>query len=142
MNSRKAPLFLGLIVGLLVAAGVFAAPGAPNFSPAIFGDGAMWGTKGTTPLPAPNENNMQSYDKLFVFPVNYAPGQLPVSEAAPGNTDYNGGRWAIYAAVWAEGSTPVLLKSYSEVMYYVHSGDLVIAEGAVGYLQCPLLPVK
>lgn len=141
MNSKKA-LFLSLIVGMLVAVGALAAPGAPNFSPAIFGDGVMWGTKGTTPLPAPNDNNMQSYDKLFTFPVNSAPGQLPVSEAAPGNPDYNGGRWAIYAVVWAEGSTPVVLRSYGEVMYHVNSGDLVIADGAVGYLQCPLLPVK
>jgi hypothetical protein len=32
---------------LVTAAGVTAAnPGAPNFSPALYGDGAIWGTKG------------------------------------------------------------------------------------------------
>ncbi len=142
MKRRKAGLFLSLVIGLLVAFGIQAGPGTPNFSPALYGDGEMWGTKGTTPLPAPNESNMQSFDRLFVFPVNYAPGQLPVSEAAPGNPDYNGGRWATYAVIWVEGSTPVLLKSYEDVMYHVNLGDLVIAEGDHSYFQCPLLPVK
>lgn len=144
MNSKTASLFISLIMGLLVAGAAQAGPGAPNFSPAIYGDGEMWGTKGTTSLPAPNGHNMQSFDKLFVFPdgATTAPGQLPVSEAAPGNPDYNGGRWATYTIVWEMGSMPVLLTSYADIMYYVNAGDLVIVEGDHSYFQCPLLPVK
>lgn len=123
----------------------------PNFSPAVFGDGAVWGTKGTTTLPAPTERNPQSFDKLFVI-VNGAAGQLPVSEAAPGNPLYNGGRWFTHTVMWtAEGLAahnplPVLM-SYDEIMLHYSLGHLAIAPGSPvngppDYFQCPLLPVK
>jgi hypothetical protein len=123
----------------------------PNFSPALYGDGRLWGTKGTTELPAPNGHNVQSYDRLFVI-VNGAAGQLPVSEAAPGNPAYNGGRWFTYTAMWtAEGLNannplPVLM-SYDDILQHYHSGELAIAPGSPAggpppYFQCPLLPVK
>jgi hypothetical protein len=124
-------------------------PGAPDFSPALYGDGEIWGTKGAATLPAPNEHNMQSFDKLFVF-VNGAPGQLPVAEAAPGNRLFNGGRWATQTAMWtAEGMAahdplPVLM-SYEEVQLHHDLGHLAIAPGSPGdtpdYFECPLLPV-
>jgi len=123
----------------------------PNFSAALYGDGEVWGTKGTTALPAPNGKNVQSFDKLFVF-VNGAPGQLPVSEAAPGNPQYNGGRWFTQTVMWtAEGMEahdplPVLM-SYDEIMLHLNLGHLAIAPGSPAggpppYFQCPLLPVK
>lgn len=119
---------------------------APNFSPALYGDGELWGTKFTTVLPAPNGNNSQSFDKLFVFVEgNAAPGQLPVSEAAPGNPGYNGGRWFTHTVMWEAGSTPTVLKSYEDIILYRDSGQLMIFTGNDGtptYFQCPLLPVK
>lgn len=124
---------------------------APNFGPSVYGDDVAWGTKGTTTLPAPNENNVQSFDKLFVF-TNGAAGQLPVSEAAPGNPQYNGGRWFTFTATWtadglaAHDPLPVL-KSYEEVMIHHGLGHLEITQGSPeggppDYFQCPLLPVK
>jgi len=123
----------------------------PNFSPAVYGDGAVWGTKGTTSLPAPNAHNQQSFDKLFVF-VNGAPGQLPVSEAAPRNPLYNGGRWFTQTVMWtaaglaAYDTLPVLM-SYDEILQQQAQGYLAIAPGSPAggpppYFQCPLLPVK
>jgi len=128
----------------MVSSGTLAAPGKPDFSPALYGDGELWGTKGTTELPAP-KNNIQSFDKLFVI-VNGAPGQLPVSEAAPGNPDYNGGRWFTHTAMWISGE-PVVLTSYDDVMDHYDLGHLSIAAGSFtggppDYFQCPLLPVK
>lgn len=123
----------------------------PNFSPAVYGDGHVWGTKGTTELPGPRGNNLQSFDRLFVV-VNGAPGQLPVSEAAPGNPHYNGGRWFTYTAMWTEEGIaahdplPVLM-SYDDISMYESLGQLVTAPGSPAggppaYFQCPLLPVK
>jgi len=141
---------------LLAAACVSMLAGAawaqmPNFSAAVYGDGAVWGTKGTTDLPAPKDRNVQSFDKLFVF-VNGAPGQLPVSEAAPGNPNYNGGRWFTYTAMWTEAGMaahdplPVLM-SYDDIQLHESLGHLVTAPGSPAggpspYFQCPLLPVK
>jgi hypothetical protein len=111
---------------------------APNFSAGVYADGEAWGTKGTTTLPAPNENNTQSFDKLFSF-TNGVDGQLAVAEAAPGNPNYNGGRWSGQSVTWNEGTTPVLLTSYADIQDHMH--ELTIEETG-SYFQCPLLPVK
>jgi hypothetical protein len=95
--------------------------GAPDFSERIYGDGVAWGTKGLNVLPAPNEHNRQSFDPLFVITNSNNPeGQLPVSEAAPGNPAYNGGRWFTHTVEWTSegfqyhGIVPVLT-SYSDI---------------------------
>lgn len=122
---------------------------APNFGPAIYGDGEVWGTKGLGELPAPNGRNNQSFDKLFIF-VNGAAGQLPVSEAAPGNRAYNGGRWSVQTVLWTEqglgANNPLpVLKSYTDVQTYYNLGHLAIApgnpDGGPDYFECPLLPI-
>ena len=60
-------------------------PGQPNFSPALYGDGEVWGTKGAAAIPAPREHNRHSFDVLYVITNSNNPqGQLPVAEAAPG----------------------------------------------------------
>jgi hypothetical protein len=148
--NPKITLVLLATVCLSAVAGTVSAQ-APNFSPGVYADGMVWGTKGTTDLPAPSENNLQSFDKLFVF-VNGAAGQLPVSEAGPGNPLYNGGRWFTHTAMWtAEGLAannplPVLM-SYDDIQVNQSLGYLVIAPGSPAggpspYFQCPLLPVK
>jgi len=135
---------------LLTMAGLASAdPGAPNFSAAIYGDGEVWGTKGTTSLPAPNAHNVQSFDNLYVFTnANNPHGiQLPVSEAAPGNPNYNGGRWSVQNVTWtaagvlAHGGYTPILTSEDDILYNQQAGYLII-ETAHNYFQCPLLPVK
>jgi hypothetical protein len=123
----------------------------PNFGPAVYGDGAVWGTKGTTGLPAPNQNNLQSFDKLFII-VNGAAGQLPVSEAAPGNPLYSGGRWFTHTVMWTDAGLAAhnplpVLTSYDDITLHYSLGHLAIAAGSPmggppAYFQCPLLPVK
>ena len=127
--------------------------GKPNFSESIYGDGVAWGTKGVTTLPAPNEHNRQSFDPLFVVTNSNNPdGQLPVSEAAPGNPAYNGGRWFTHTVEWTDegfmayGFVPVLT-SYSDIQEHEALGHLVITPGSFPngppvYFECPLLPVK
>src|SRR5690606_38397160 len=92
--------FLTLFLALALAA--FASPASaqkPNFGEAIYADGQAWGTKGLGNLPPPNGHNNQSFDMLFGF-TNGVAGQLPVSEAGPGNPNYNGGRWNLQNAAW------------------------------------------
>lgn len=134
---RKTSAMLLLVVLSLVVA-VPALADAPNFNPAIYADGTAWGTKGTTALPAPNGHNAQSFDMIFVF-TNGVDGQLPVSEAGPGNPNYNGGRWSAYSATWLV--EPTLLSSYAQLEVEVLAGNLVV-ESLHNYFQCPLLPVK
>jgi hypothetical protein len=143
---------VGLAISLL-AAGVALAAG-PSFQPAIWADGQLWSTKGVTVLPAPNDYNRQSFDNLYVVTNSNAPeGQLPISEAAPRNPDFNGGRWFTHTVEWTEegfaaagGYVPVL-KSYDDIELNEELGYLVITPGSFPggppvYFECPLLPVK
>lgn len=143
---------IAVLTGTLFMASA-ASAAAPNFSESVYGDGVAWGTKGTTALPAPNDFNVESFDALYVITnTNNPEGQLPVSEAAPGNPAYNGGRWFTHTAEWtadgfmAYGIVPVL-KSYEDLVAQKDMGYLVITPGSFPngppvYFQCPLLPVK
>ena len=143
MTKKLFPLAV-MVLLLLTSGYSIAGPGKPNFGPSIYADGIAWGTKGTTDLPAPNENNIQSYDILYIF-TNGAEGQLPVSDAGPRNPFYNGGRWFAHTVTWNIADPP-LVKSYEEIMYNYDEGNLDITpgppDGGNAYFQCPLLPVK
>jgi hypothetical protein len=136
---KKKVLALAFVVVLLVVAAVPAFAGGPNFGPAIYADDQVWGTKFTTNLPAPNANNRQSYDGLFTFPGGEIEGQMPVGEAAPGNPNYNGGRWIEYEVTWV--GTPELVTSYAQLQALMQAGTVTVTETGT-YFSCPLLPVK
>lgn len=136
----------------LIAAPAIALPGQPNFGSAIYADGDAYGTKAVAILPAPNAKNIQSFDKLFVI-TNGAEGQLPVAEAAPGNSDYNGGRWYTQTVTWTEegmtahGANLPVLTSMADVMFHASLGHLDIQAGTFdggppAFFVCPLLPAK
>lgn len=151
--SRRILIFvLVFVLAFLTVMPASANPGQPNFSPAVYGDGTAWGTKGAAALPPPNASNLKSFDKLFVF-TNGSEGQLPVAEAAPGNPRYNGGRWYTHTVSWtAQGLTdhagnPPVLKSYAEIAFHLSLGHLMITAGSPAggppdFFECPLLPVK
>ena len=131
-------LALTFVLALLIATVVPAFAAGPNFGAAIYADGVAWGTKGNGPLPAPTEDNRQSFDGLFKF-TNGVDGQIPVAEAAPGNPAYNGGRWIEYNVTFT--GTPELVKSYAQLSALVDAGMVTIVETG-NYFQCPLLPMK
>lgn len=138
MKLRTATIgaLLTLLASLVLVGTASAA--APNFGPAIWADGQLFGTKGTADLPAPNAHNAQSFDGLFKF-TNGVEGQLPVAEAAPGNPDYNGGRWTEYQVTFTDGAVEVT--SYAQLMELDDAGEVsIVATG--NYFQCPLLPDK
>jgi hypothetical protein len=136
---KKKLLALVCAVVLLVVAAVPAFAGAPNFGPAIYADDQVWGTKRTADLPPPNAHNRHSYDGLFKFPGGEIEGQMPVGEAAPGNPNYNGGRWIEYEVAWI--GAPELVTSYAQLMALKDAGAVAISETG-NYFGCPLLPVK
>lgn len=144
---------LSVLGAITLAFGSIALAGAPNFGASLWADGNLYGTKGTTTLPAPNPDNLQSFDALYVVTNSNNPqGQLPVAEAAPGNPAYNGGRWFTHTVEWTAaafqtyGYVPVL-KSADDVLYQASMGYVVITPGSFPdgpdvYFQCPILPNK
>lgn len=153
MFRKLSTLVIVLTLSLAVVTPALANAGKPSFTPNLWADGRQFGTKGAAVLPAPNGNNLQSFDKLFVITNSNNPeGQMPVAEAAPGNPYYNGGRWYTHTVTWTEaglsahGTVPVL-KSYADVMFHYQLGHLDItpgtfAGGPPAFFECPLLPVK
>lgn len=145
-RAGRAMLAMLAVIGLMWAASAHAA--APNFGPAIYADGEVWGTTGLAPLPEPNGHNEQSFDPLYIF-TNGATGQLPVAEAAPGNPLFNGGRWETVAVTWLAagmdyygGVLPVLMSS-EQVLDEADAGHLELGGHPAGpppYFECPLLP--
>jgi hypothetical protein len=150
--SRKLSFTL-LVVALALAVAVPVYAQKPDFGEHIYVDGEAWGTKATTALPAPKGKNAHSFDDLYIF-LNQAGDallplgeQLLVADSAPGDQDYNGGRWKVLTAQW--NVEPYELTSVSEVHAAKSDGDLTITEGSTDvpnappdYFECPLLPVK
>lgn len=146
----------GLTLGGAAVAGSAAAE-KPDFSPRVWGDGEQWGTKVTGTFDEPN--NLDALDRFFVVTNSNNPaGQLPVSEAAPGNNEYNGGRWYTHTVTWTEsgfedhGTVPVLTRygpadDPESILFHKNLGHLTIEVGSPEggpppFFRCPLLPVK
>ena len=145
-----------MIFTLVMASSALALKGKPDFSPHVFGDGEMWGTKLTAIVKGPNGNNDQSFNKLFII-TNGVPGQLPLADAAPGNPDYTP-RWWTHTAEWTVPAHALLTFNdekdaydpavdWNNLAFHVSLGHLVITEGSFpdgppDYFVCPLLPVK
>lgn len=142
---RKIIALLSVAVLALVAATAAFADG-PSFMPAIYADGKVFSTKGLNELPAPNGRNDQSFDPLLIFTnSDLGDAQLPVAEAAPGNTDFNGGRWAAKGATWTDAAyAGTLITSYAQALAYEDMGVLSITDGhpagGPDYFECPLVP--
>jgi hypothetical protein len=87
------------VVGALLALGisVASANGAP--SPSFYVDGELYRTVGTpTDLPV-NEHNTHSFDVIYQF---FGVQPYNVAEAAPGDPDFNGGRWMVHGITFAD----------------------------------------
>ncbi|MFZ0492687.1 MAG: hypothetical protein WAM81_05735 [Acidimicrobiia bacterium] len=124
-----------------MAGPAFALPGKFSFTPCIYFDGQPYSSRKVADLPARNWHNLQSYDMLVGI-TNGVEGQLAVAEAGPGNPAYNGGRWDEVTATWNAGATPVLIKSFGQLMQRVADGSLTIDHSNPQFLECPLVPVK
>jgi len=135
---KKKILALTLALALLIVTVIPVFADGPNFGTAIYVDGVAYGTKGTANIPAPNEHNQQSFDNLYRFEN----GQPAVAEAAPGDPDYNGGRWIAFDVTW--NISPVPVTSYDQLMALENNGDVTITPTPEEdrYFQCPLLPAK
>ena len=99
----KIPILISAIalIGLLPTA-VFAHPGGPG-SPVGPPSGVFWANdvqyeSAVTPAHVPDKGR---FDAFYVFPD--CPDCAPVSDAAIGDTNYNGGRWAVIKAFGISG---------------------------------------
>jgi hypothetical protein len=109
---RLLSLLAGLGLLLSVAVAPAAAGGPPSL--AFYVDGLRYRTVGT--------------------------GLINVAEAAPGDRDFNGGRWMVLPVTW--NVAPVQLTSDEQVDWYADNGWITVATLPVVQFECPVIPVQ
>jgi|SRR5215207_1013954 len=130
--------------GILAAAVPASASGVSG--PAFYVDHELYRTVATPTDLSGTEAPAQSWDTIY----NFFGVQRSVATAAPGDTDYNGGRWQVhkvsltgsYADALASGDLDGdgVLDSDTEVLAAIAAGDLV-DDGVVTYFVCTVNPV-
>jgi len=128
----------GLGAGLLVVAIASTAFAGGPPAGSIYVDGQLFRTVGTPTDFSDTGAPASSYDTIYSFG-----GVVPsVADAKPGDQDFNGGRWMVYAASFAEGVTPYVITSDADLHDAVAAGDVILSDHVVKYFECPLIPAK
>lgn len=146
---------LSTLILLIFAVGVLALPSyalRPDNQPPTKVDDAVWynGRLFDTMLLGDIKNpNPRSLDALYNFDGSGLMGQRSISESAPGNPEYNGGRWKVIPVTFTElgrsihdpdndGIVNFELMSVEQLMQHAGLGHLTLGE-PVRYFICPLL---
>jgi hypothetical protein len=123
---------LGLLL-VLATAPASAAVGPPHL--AFYVDGTTYRTVGTPTDLTGTGAPAKTFDNLYALGGG---GLLDVAAAAPGDSDYNGGRWMVFPVTW--NVTPYQLFSEEEVLAAATAGDLTIASEPAKEFVCPVIP--
>ena len=76
------------------------------------------------------------FDAIYVL----GPGLMPVSEVAPGDSDYNGGRWEVRIVSFV-GMAPTQFTNAEQIAAAASMGKVSIG-GVVRRFECPLIPLR
>lgn len=147
-RTSRAALTAVAAAALVLAPATAHAAGAGGVGgPAFYVDGALYRTVATPNDLSGTGAPEHSFDVIYDF----GGAQLNVATAAPGDTDYNGGRWMVHAldfpsgyaaAVGAgDGDGDGVLDSDAELMAAIQAGTAVDI-GVVKSFTCPVIPLK
>lgn len=149
MRHLRTFLLVFTVVAILAVGSLASAQGAIVIAEnAIWANGELYGTV-VTPTSFKNPPK-HSTDIIYSFAMNELQGQRSVSEAAPGDRDYNGGRWSVHFAFFTVlGETVHDADGDKIVDFELTTAEQVLAHEALGHLEivdanfyfvCPLLP--
>lgn len=147
--TKSATLLTTLLAGACIAGSfqILAGP-AVRVADAIWANDRLYGTVATdTKFKSPPAH---STDAIYSFAGSGLEGQRSVSEAAPGDPDYNGGRWSVMAVTFTDlglfmhdmdndGMVDFELTNAEDVLAHAALGHLTIEDANV-YFECPLRP--
>lgn len=92
----------GVLAAVAAAAGPASAAGVSG--PAFYVDGVLYRTVATPTDLSGTGAPEQSWDHIYSFGA----AQRSVATAAPGDRDYNGGRWQVHALAFPQGYAAAL----------------------------------
>ncbi|MBM7502795.1 hypothetical protein ACFPER_04895 [Agromyces aurantiacus] len=144
--SRTALTAAAAAALVLAPAAAHAAGSGGVTGPAFYVDGDLYRTVATPNDLSSTGAPSHAFDVIYAFG-----GEQPnVATAAPGDTDYNGGRWMVhalafpmgYAAAVAAGDTDGdgVIDSDAELMSAIAAGAAVDT-GVVRSFTCPVIPL-
>jgi hypothetical protein len=143
-RTRMVGAVLAGAAGLVVGLGAPASAGVSG--PAFYVDGQLYRTVGTPTDLSGTGAPAQSWDLIYDF----GGAQLNVATAAPGDTDYNGGRWQVHGLAFPDGYAAALasgdldhdgvLDSADEVQAALTAGT-ALDVGVVKQFECPAIPL-
>jgi hypothetical protein len=126
----------GAILALVMGVGTVAAAGLGPPATGFYVDGSLYRTIGTQTDLSDTGAPANSFDTIYDLGGG---GLKNVAEAAPGDTDYNGGRWMVLPVQW--NVTPVQYTSAEQVLAAEAAGDIDIGD-PVKYFVCPAIPAR
>ena len=131
---------------VLVAMAAGAAPAAAGVTgPAFFVDGTMYRTVGTPTDLSRTGAPAHAWDVIYDFDGV----QAAVATAAPGDRDYNGGRWQVHAVTFTDYDAAVALADANGSGDIDSDAELAVAfaagtavdDGVVKQFVCPVIPL-
>lgn len=148
------PMAGGLTLTATLALAMFAqvstalADRAGRAADAIWVHDELYGTVATD--TAFNSPPPHATDVIFSFMDSGLEGQRSVAEYAPGDPEYNGGRWNVMVVTFTDsgrmihdpdndGEVNFELTNAEAVLQHAQLGHLTISEPGV-YFECPLIP--
>ena len=142
MRRSIAVLAFALGAGLILP-GVAFAKGPPSAS--FYVDGTLYRTVGTPTDLSNTGAPDSSFDTIYQF---FGAQQFNVATSAPGDQDYNGGRWRVHglefadcdAAAAAYAGSNGVFDDDAEVLAALNAGAAVDI-GIVKSFECPVIPL-
>lgn len=100
-------------------------------------DGTTYRTVGTPTDFSGTGAPAHSYDTIYDLGGG---GLLNVAESAPGDRDFNGGRWMVLPIIWIN-IDPMQFASDQQILAAAEVGDIAIGD-PVKYFECPVIKVQ
>lgn len=128
--SRKTVVIAAVLSSLVFAVAAFAGLGPPGGT--IYAHDVAYRTIGT-PADLPP---VGKFDHIYVLG-----GELAnVSDAAPGDKEFNGGRWEVLPVTWLT-IPPTQFTNAEQIHMAAQKGQIQIG-APVRHFECPLIPMK
>jgi hypothetical protein len=122
----------GAALALASATLSFAGNGPPQLG--LIVDGQAYRTVGTPTDFSNTGAPASSFDNLYQLGGDL----LSVAAAAPGDSDFNGGRWMVFSVTW--NVEPYQIQSEEEVLAAAAAGQITISADPVKEFECPVIP--
>ena len=146
MRTRMAAT-TAAVGGVLMAVAAGVTPASAGVTgPAFYVDGQVYRTVGTPTDLSGTGAPAHAWDTIY----NFGGTQMNVATAAPGDRDYNGGRWMVHALTFPNGYAAALasgdmndngvIDSDTELTAAINAGTAIDA-GVVKMFVCPVIPL-